>query len=140
MHDVSKQGAFLIGQWNLLNEVQWISPDTIEASGYVPKDCIWFAGHFPGEPILPGIALISAIYEAIEKSGRHRGGTVGLSTLKRIRFTGPVRPGDRLHLNLTREDIKGAVSYHFKVTVEESTVCSGIVAALKNAEEKKEEL
>ena len=120
----------MIDRWKLLNEVKWIAPDTIEASGCVPEDCIWFTGHFPGEPILPGIALIHTVYEAIERSEQERGDSVRISSLKRIRFTGPVRPGDKLLLRLTREDVKGAISFHFKVTVEENTVCSGLVAVL----------
>jgi len=127
----------LVNRWKLINEIKNIEPDIIEASGFVPEDCIWFTGHFPGEPILPGIALIHTVYDAIERSEQDRGQSVSLSFLKRIRFTGPVRPGDKLLLSLTRKDGNGAVSFHFKVSVKDNIVCSGLVAASKNAGDKK---
>lgn len=127
----------MIDRWKLLNEVKWIAPDTIEASGGVPEDCIWFTGHFPGEPILPGIALIHAVYEAIERSEQERGESVRISSLRRIRFTGPVRPGDKLLLSLTREDGNEIILFHFKVAVQENTVCSGLMAVSKDIRDKK---
>ncbi len=127
----------MINRWKLINEIEKIEPDIIEASGLVPEDCIWFAGHFPGEPILPGIALIYTVYDAIERSEQDRGQSVNFSFLKRIRFTGPVRPGDKLLLSLTREDGNEIILFHFKVAVQENTVCSGLMAVSKDIRDKK---
>lgn len=118
-------------QWNLLNEVKSVGPNSLEAGVLVPVDSVWFTGHFPGEPILPGIALIHSVYEAIEQNARERGESVHISSLKRIRFTGPVRPGETLALSITREDAHGESLFHFKVTVRENVVCSGLIAAAK---------
>ena len=93
----------MIDRWRLFKDAGTIEPG---ASGFkidVPVDCAWFGGHFPGEPILPGIALVHLVYEAISARARQRGKSVTLASLKRVRFTGPVRPGDTLQLSLKGE-------------------------------------
>lgn len=123
----------MIDQWNLLKDVKWIEPNALEALVRVPRDCIWFTGHFPGEPILPGIAIVHTVYEAILKLAEKDAEPISLSALKRVRFTGPVRPGDAFLLNLSREDEAQAILFNFKVTHEDKIICSGQVAATKRA-------
>jgi len=126
-----------MNQWNLLNDVRRIAPDALEARADVPRDAIWFTGHFPGEPILPGIAIVHTVYEAILSEAQERGETVALSSLKRIRFTGPVRPGETLFLSLTSEMVNKERLFNFKVTVKENVVCSGQLAVTEDVKDKK---
>jgi 3-hydroxymyristoyl/3-hydroxydecanoyl-(acyl carrier protein) dehydratase len=49
------------------------------------------AGHFPGNPILPGALLLDAIVQAISPGGPLRG-----ATIPTVKFLRPVRPGDRM--------------------------------------------
>lgn len=123
--------------WELLNEVRQIAPNVLDARVCVPQDSIWFTGHFPGEPILPGIALVHMVYEAIERDAQGRGEAVRLSSLRRIRFTGPVRPGENLLLSLTSEDVNEVRLFNFKIAVEENIVCSGLVAVSITIKDKK---
>ncbi len=39
--------------------------ERMTASAGVPGDSAWYAGHFPGNPILPGIAILALVKEAI---------------------------------------------------------------------------
>ena len=121
----------MIDRWSLPSDVRHIAPNVMEAHVFVPKDCIWFSGHFPGEPILPGIALVHAVYETILQDAQDRGENVHISSLKRIRFTSPVRPGDTLLISMTSEDANTETHYIFKATVKENTVSSGLVAVVK---------
>jgi 3-hydroxyacyl-[acyl-carrier-protein] dehydratase len=130
--NVNQQGGkFLIDRWKLLNEVKRITSNALEARACVPEDSIWFTGHFPGEPILPGIALVNTVYDAIKRDAQDRGESVKISSLRRIRFTGPVRPGEKLSLSLTSEDVNGETLFNFKVAVKENIVCNGLVAVIK---------
>ena len=104
-------------RWKLLKDVHWIAAEGIEAGAEVPENSVWFNGHFPGEPILPGIALLSAVYEAVLKDASRRGEPLRISGLKRVRFTGPVRPGEKLSLVLAREIQNNEILFHFKVAV-----------------------
>ena len=118
-------------RWKRLKDVHWIAAEGIEAGAEVPENSVWFNGHFPGEPILPGIALLSAVYEAVLKDASRRGEPLRISGLKRVRFTGPVRPGEKLSLVLAREIQNNEILVHFKVAVRENTVCSGLMSVAK---------
>ncbi len=116
-------------QWSLLKEVKVTNNNHIEALAEVPADSPWFSGHFPGEPILPGIALIHIVRQAITLEALKKGEKLQLHTLKRVRFTQPVRPGDTLSVNINGEDIGGEILFHFKVICKENVVSSGTINA-----------
>jgi 3-hydroxyacyl-[acyl-carrier-protein] dehydratase len=60
----------------------------------VPGDGPLFAGHFPGRPILPGIAELVLIARALEPSGD----AANVSAIPFARFRGLVLPADRLEV------------------------------------------
>jgi 3-hydroxymyristoyl/3-hydroxydecanoyl-(acyl carrier protein) dehydratase len=111
--------------------VKRVAPNVLEAQVFVPEDAVWFLGHFPGQPILPGIAVVHAVYEIILTDAQDHGENVRVSSLKRIRFTGPVRPGDTLLISMTGDDAGHETHYVFKATAGDSTVSSGLVAVVK---------
>src|ERR1051326_1097522 len=58
----------------------------------------YFAGHFPGAPVLPGVVLC----EALTQLGGHAAGAdVRLVGVDKARFRRPVLPGDPLRLEVT---------------------------------------
>lgn len=61
-----------------------------------PADEPFFAGHFPGDPIVPGVILIEGLAQtlawlALTRTG---GGTVLLTGVDGCRIRRPVRPGE----------------------------------------------
>ena len=89
----------------------------------IPLNSPWFSGHFPGEPILPGIAQLGIIQEALQKSGRKK---LVVKSVSRVRFKQVVKSGDQLRLVATPVENK-AGSYSFRIMVDEKLVCSGIM-------------
>ena len=118
-------------QWSLLKEVKETNNNHIEALAEVPVDSPWFSGHFPGEPILPGIALIHLVKQAITQEALKKGEQLQLHALKRVRFTQPVRPGDSLSVSITGEEAGEDVMFSFKVLKKENIVSSGMIVAKK---------
>ena len=121
-------------QWSLLKEIKVSNHNYIEALAGVPADSPWFSGHFPGEPILPGIALIYMAEQAIIQDALAKGEKVQLHALKRVRFTQPVRPGETLSLSISGEEGEEAdeeILFSFKVSNKENIVCSGAIVAKK---------
>ena len=118
-------------QWSLLKEIKVANNNYIEAIADVPVDSPWFSGHFPGEPILPGIALVYMAEQAIIQDALAKGEQVQLHTLKRVRFTQPVRPGETLSLNIIGEEAGEEILFSFKITNKENIVCSGAIVAKK---------
>jgi 3-hydroxyacyl-[acyl-carrier-protein] dehydratase len=121
----------LESQWSLLKEIKVSNHNYIEALADAPADSPWFSGHFPGEPILPGIALIYMAEQAIFRDALAKGGQVFLQALKRVRFTRPVRPGETLSINISGEEEGEDILFSFKITNKENIVCSGAIVAKK---------
>ena len=121
----------LESQWSLLKEIKAVNNNYIEALADVPADSPWFSGHFPGQPILPGIALVYMAEQAIIQDALAKGEQLQLHTLKRVRFTQPVRPGETLSLNIVSEEAGEDILFSFKVANKENIVCSGIIVAKK---------
>jgi len=49
------------------------------------------AGHFPGNPIIPGAVLLDKVLQAVASAGNG-----GRSVIRSAKFLQPVRPGDAL--------------------------------------------
>jgi 3-hydroxymyristoyl/3-hydroxydecanoyl-(acyl carrier protein) dehydratase len=126
-------------RWQVLYEVTAEEPNRIEALAHVTADSLWFCGHFPGEPILPGIALINIAWQAIIRDAEKKGEEIRLNALRRVRFTQPVRPGENLTFLITAEAVRDETLYSFKVIVKKNTVCSGLIVARKVKKAKKED-
>lgn len=64
----------------------------------VTADNPWFNGHFPGQPILPGVVQIGwAVHFAGTACAMH----ADVYALEQIKFRRPILPGARLTLRLT---------------------------------------
>lgn len=56
----------------------------------------FFAGHYPGFPIFPGVFVIEAVHQAVRHALAAGGGAGVLEEIRSARFVAPVRPGDDL--------------------------------------------
>jgi 3-hydroxymyristoyl/3-hydroxydecanoyl-(acyl carrier protein) dehydratase len=110
--------------WYKLNKMSRSAANEISADIHVPSDSPWFDGHFPGDPILPGVAQIAMVFDAIRKAYNRE---LKLSGVRRVRFKGIIRPDDRL--NIIAAPLKQETgSYSFRILIQDETVCSGVMA------------
>lgn len=73
----------------------------------------YFAGHFPGNPVMPGVLILEALAQtgavAILSLPEHRGKTAYFAGIDKAKFKQMVRPGDTLELETTIIRGKGPV-------------------------------
>jgi 3-hydroxymyristoyl/3-hydroxydecanoyl-(acyl carrier protein) dehydratase len=110
--------------WYKLHNINRSAENEISADIHVPSDSPWFNGHFPGEPILPGVAQIGMVLEAIRKAQKQE---LTVSSVRRVRFKSIIRPDDRLKI-LAAPLKQETGSYSFRILVRDETVCSGVMA------------
>jgi 3-hydroxyacyl-[acyl-carrier-protein] dehydratase len=80
----------------------------------------WFSGHFPGDPILPGIAQLEMVSRLL---GAEQPDNTRLKGLSRVKFRKIVRPGELLDIQMAPGNKQG--HYIFRITSGEKEVCSG---------------
>jgi 3-hydroxymyristoyl/3-hydroxydecanoyl-(acyl carrier protein) dehydratase len=69
------------------------------------------AGHFPGHPILPGIAHLGLALDAARALEER---ALTLAALRGVRFRRPVRPGDVVDLVVARGAAPGDVRFELR--------------------------
>lgn len=84
----------------------------------VGKKCVtydepYFAGHFPNEPVMPGVLIIEALAQtgavALLQQGEFRGKTAYFAGIDKVRFKHKVVPGDVLTLETKIIRMKGPI-------------------------------
>ena len=91
-----------------------------------------FAGHYPGNPLMPGVLLCETVFQAAaiymaktHGSADGRAQTPVLARIKEAKFKRMVRPGDELRVEATFEETLG--QFHFmrgRILVEGKPVMS----------------
>jgi 3-hydroxymyristoyl/3-hydroxydecanoyl-(acyl carrier protein) dehydratase len=83
-------------------------PQSVEIAGDHPA----FAGHFPGRPMLPGVALVAEAMEAAAADPALARAIGPAPRLSVVKFLSPVGPGARLEISLTLEARAVAFEVH----------------------------
>jgi acyl carrier protein len=118
--------------WYSLLALQKITDDTLVAQVMVNEGSPWFSGHFPDNPILPGIAQLNMTAEVIALSRQEN---LCIKKLSRVKFKKIVRPGERLEIRTSAAETPNL--YTFRITSEAQDVCSGTMfLAAKTATDK----
>lgn len=84
-----------------------------------------FAGHFPDYPIMPGVLIVEAMAQtagclaSVTLGDAADGKLVFFTTIDKVKFRKPVRPGDVLHLHVEKVSSKGPLwKFSGKATVD----------------------
>ena len=107
-----------------------MNESTLRRSLSIGADHPAFDGHFPGAPVLPGVALLAEVLEAARAEpqlARCIGATPRLAVAK---FLAPVRPGASLSVEFTL----GPRALEWRVDEAGRVVASGQVARADSAE------
>lgn len=126
-----------------LDRVMEVTDTSILAEKTIPDDLDLFQGHYPGYPLMPGVLLCEAVFQAggvllaeslrNESNGVHDAQSVAKPVLTRIlgaRFKREVHPGDTIAVSARLKErvgnawfLKGTVRVGGKVAVQVEFGC-----------------
>ena len=96
----------------LIDEVVELEPGArvVARKTVTDADC---AGHFPGNPIMPGVKMVEALAQcgavAVLSQPENTGKLALFAGIDDVRFKRIVRPGDVLTLECTLETVRGPI-------------------------------
>ena len=109
--------------WYSLSNIKRSSSNEILADAMASGKSPWFSGHFPGEPILPGVAMLGMVFDAIKQAC---GKNIKISGVKRVKFKQIIKPGDKIQI-IAREKNDDNSLYTFQIMVYSRIACNGIM-------------
>ncbi len=118
--------------WHTVHNHSGSDSHEITAEVTTGTDSPWYSGHFPGMPILPGIAQLSMVFDAIQESVRKRMGTLSVSEIKKVRFRQLVSPGDTLRIEALPAE-HDPLTFTFKLLTRGQAACSGVMILVRDA-------
>lgn len=91
----------------MIDEIREYNDTSAVGIKYVRDDEFWCSGHFPGDPIMPGVLQVEALAQTAcfvafkRMNEEERKGMLGyFTTMEKIKFSHMVRPGDKLELHV----------------------------------------
>ena len=119
--------------WYTLEECSCTDGKSAAAIVSAPADSPLFDGHFPGDPVLPGIGQLAMVADIL---GRLTGKQCSVTKLRRVKFRRKIERDEQLAITITTQ--KNAM-FAFRVTTgKDNLVCSGLMAANHNGKAKEQ--
>ena len=99
----------------LIDRVIDLAEDRVVAEKKISGREYFFPGHFPEQPIMPGVLIIEAMAQAgavcVLKRPQFSGKIALFAGLDKVRFKRQVVPGDTLRLEVSLNRLKGRVGF-----------------------------
>lgn len=112
-----------------VDEVREITPgQSATCVKRFPASEPFFAGHFPGDPLVPGVILAEALAQTAGIACGEPGKSYRLSALKMMKFLRPVRPEAEVTLKAEKlGGMGGLVQFQASATVEGEVAAEGVI-------------
>lgn len=108
--------------WYSVVELKKTAANELAARVTADGNSPWFSGHFPGDPVLPGIAQLAMVADLIADCREENRAMTGLN---RVKFRKIVRPGELLDIHVACDNKKDY--YAFRISRGGEEVCSGMM-------------
>lgn len=101
-----------------------------ECATIFPGETPFFAGHFPGDPLVPGVILTEALAQTagLAAGEPERSRTFHLTAIRQMKFLSPVRPSQEVRWHARKHgEIGGLLQFAVSASVESRVVAEGII-------------
>ena len=113
-----------------VDRVLSVADNSIKTEKQVKADEPFFAGHFPGRPIMPGVLICEAVFQSSSILMNKRAGASSngeriplITRISNVKLKRIVLPGDLMEVEVKLKEIIGQAAYMAgKVKVGEKTV------------------
>ena len=114
----------------LIDKVIKIDENKITAIKNVTANEYYFQGHFPTEPVMPGVLIIESLAQAgavaLLSKDEFKGKIAYFAGINNAKFRRKVVPGDTLRLEVELTKIRGKAGVGYVIAyVEDKKVCEG---------------
>jgi len=112
-----------------VDEVIAMAPgETAEARKVFPPEEPFFRGHFPEDPLVPGVILTEALAQTAGIAAGQPGKAFRLSAIRGMKFLRPVRPAEEILLSAKKIMVVGSLwQFEVEARVAGQTVAEGVV-------------
>ena len=112
-----------------VDEVIALTPgETARCRKIFPADEPFFRGHFPGDPLVPGVILAEALAQTAGIAAGQPGRAFRLSAIKAMKFPDAARPGETIELSArVVARVGGLWQCEVSAQVNERMVATGVV-------------
>ena len=113
-----------------VDRVVVVTDNRIQTERQIKVDEPFFAGHFPGRPIMPGVLICEAVFQSSSILMSNRAGTNSdagsiplITRISNVKLKRVVLPGDLMEVEVKLKEVLGQATYMSgKVKVGEKTV------------------
>lgn len=114
----------------LIDKVIKVEENKIIAIKHVTANEQYFQGHFPAEPVMPGVLIIEALAQAgavsLLSKDEFKGKIAYFAGINNAKFRRKVVPGDTLRLEVELIKVRGKAGVGYGIAyVEDKKVCEG---------------
>lgn len=114
----------------LIDKVIKVEENKIIAIKNVTANEQYFQGHFPAEPVMPGVLIIEALAQAgavsLLSKDEFKGKIAYFAGINNAKFRRKVVPGDTLRLEVELIKVRGKAGVGYGIAyVEDKKVCEG---------------
>ena len=97
-------------------------------SRHFPASEPFFRGHFPGNPLVPGVILTEAAAQTAGIAAGEPGKTFHLSAIRQMKFLAPVLPDTTVEFTATKTaEVAGLLQFQVTARVHGTPVAEGII-------------
>lgn len=129
--------------FRFIDEIVELDLDHIVARYTFPEDSDFYRGHFPGNPVTPGVILVEAMAQAgvvaygiylyaAEHSREEVDKLLTMFTDAQVDFSGMVKPGDRVTTTARKKFFRRKkLRCEMEMKLDDGTVvCSGVLSGM----------
>lgn len=102
--------------------------ESAECVKMFPVETPFFAGHFPGAPLVPGVILAEALAQTAGLAAGQAGRGFRLTAIRTMKFPAAAGPGEEIHLAARKAAVVGGLwQFEVRASVGARTVAEGVI-------------